>query len=181
MKAQDRSMPNERVFAGLWVLFFVLLALLAWWKPGGLVGAAIFTALAGSISLVFNGEVPRRTQARVALFPLGLVGLWGLAAVSPGASSAVAAGVGVLGGAAMVASPRLARGVKVFWTDAASPIGWSVSAVLLGVVYFLVITPIGVCMRLAGRDPMQRGFHAGPTYWEAREATEDRRRHYRQF
>ena len=38
------------------------------------------------------------------------------------------------------------------------PIGWVVSHLLLGVVYFLVLTPIGLTLRALGRDPLERRF-----------------------
>ena len=37
------------------------------------------------------------------------------------------------------------------WMDAGYPIGWTISILLLGSIYFLVVTPIGVVMRLVGR------------------------------
>ena len=48
--------------------------------------------------------------------------------------------------------------LMVGWTAAVFPIGWVMSYVLLGGVYFLVLTPIGLAMRICGRDPMQRKF-----------------------
>lgn len=47
------------------------------------------------------------------------------------------------------------------------PIGFVFSHVILAFVYYLVITPIGLLMRLLGRDPLQRRFDpALKTYWE---------------
>ena len=47
------------------------------------------------------------------------------------------------------------------------PIGFVLSHVILALVYYLVITPIGLLMRLLGRDPLQRRFEpALKTYWE---------------
>jgi len=45
-----------------------------------------------------------------------------------------------------------------------------VSPVVLGLIYFAVFTPVGVVMRLAGRDAMCRRFEpAKPSYWVPRE------------
>ena len=53
---------------------------------------------------------------------------------------------------------------------------------LLAAVYFGVLTPIGLIMRLAGRDPMERRIdRAAPTYWVARRPVTDVRRYFRQF
>ena len=52
---------------------------------------------------------------------------------------------------------------------AAYPIGWVVSHVLMIAIWFLVLTPIGVFMRAAGRDPLARGFgRTAATYWVRR-------------
>ena len=54
---------------------------------------------------------------------------------------------------------------------AAYPIGWVVGHVMIGVVFFTVVTPIGLLMRALGRDPLQRKFDASRTsYWEKRPA-----------
>ena len=45
-----------------------------------------------------------------------------------------------------------------------------VSPVILGLIFFGLFTPIGVVMRLAGRDAMKRAWEpARPSYWERRE------------
>ena len=54
----------------------------------------------------------------------------------------------------------------VGWMDASWPMGWVFSHVLLGVTYYLVITPIGLILRLLGKDPMRRRFdREAKTYW----------------
>lgn len=45
-----------------------------------------------------------------------------------------------------------------------------VSPLALGLIYFAVFTPVGLVMRLAGRDALSRRFEpARPTYWVRRE------------
>jgi hypothetical protein len=49
------------------------------------------------------------------------------------------------------------------------PIGFAVSHVILVLVYCVVLTPIGLTMRLFGYDPLARRFDAGAkTYWTPR-------------
>ena len=68
------------------------------------------------------------------------------------------------------------------WMYAAYPIGWTVSHVLLGIIFYLVITPIGLIMRLLGYDPMQRKLDPNAaTYWEPRAQVADVKRYFRQF
>lgn len=95
-----------------------------------------------------------------------------------GAVWAIAGAVGAMG----LARPPWIRPVYLGMCYAALPIGWVVSHVLLAGVYYLVITPIGLVMRLCGRDPMCRGFDAGAdSYWVARRATTRTDRYFRQY
>jgi len=78
--------------------------------------------------------------------------------------------------------PSLRRPMFVGWMYAAYPLGFIVSHVLLGLVYFGVVTPIGLLLRAVGHDPMTRRFdRSAKTYWIAREQTRDVRRYFRQF
>jgi hypothetical protein len=61
------------------------------------------------------------------------------------------------------------------------PLAWTVSTVLLILVYYLVLTPIGLALRLAGRDRMGRRFDSDrTTYWVKRNES-DPSRYFRQF
>ena len=75
----------------------------------------------------------------------------------------LAAVVGVAG----LLAPRSIRLVYLGAVYSAFPIGFVLSWLILGVVYFLVITPIGLCMKLARRDPLERRFERGErSYWK---------------
>lgn len=60
----------------------------------------------------------------------------------------------------------------------AFPIGFVVSHLLMGVIYYLVITPIGLVFRLTGRDVLGRRFdrsggNAPSSYWRERGPARD--------
>jgi hypothetical protein len=63
------------------------------------------------------------------------------------------------------------------------PIGFVVSHVVLAVVYYLVLTPIGLLMRLFGYDSMKKTFdREADSYWVPRSIADvDAKRHFRQF
>ncbi len=63
------------------------------------------------------------------------------------------------------------------------PIGFVVSHVVLAVVYYLVLTPIGLLTRLFGYDSMKKGFEPeAESYWVERPASgADTKRYLRQF
>jgi hypothetical protein len=75
-----------------------------------------------------------------------------------------------------LAFPALLKPVYVGWMLAAFPIGWTVSHLLLGSIFYLVITPLGLLLRLFGYDPMKRKFEpAAKTYWIEHERSETAR------
>jgi len=52
-----------------------------------------------------------------------------------------------------------------------APIASLVGPLLIGVVFFCVLTPLAIVMRLAGGDPLRlRRDRAAPSYWIARPA-----------
>jgi hypothetical protein len=52
----------------------------------------------------------------------------------------------------------------------------------MGVVYYLVITPTGLLMRLFGRDPLSRKFRRGAgSYWIRRQDDDSLDRYFRQY
>jgi len=62
------------------------------------------------------------------------------------------------------------------------PIGMVVATVILMVIYYLILTPIGILLRMSRYDPMRRRFNpdAG-TYWVPRNPVVDRERYFKQF
>jgi len=87
----------------------------------------------------------------------------------------------VLGVVGLIA-PGLIRPVYVVWMIAVFPIGWTVSHLLLAAIFYLVITPLAVMMKLIGRDPMHRSFDkSAASYWVPRNRNRDSKQYFRQF
>jgi hypothetical protein len=97
----------------------------------------------------------------------------------------VALGIGALAvviGGLGLARPQLIRPIFVGWMVLAFPIGWTISLVLLGLVYYGLFLPIGLVFRLVGRDALQlRPRPNLTTYWTSRPEVADVRRYFRQF
>lgn len=56
------------------------------------------------------------------------------------------------------------------WMGLAYFLNKLVSPIVLGVLYYCMVTPLGFAMRLAGKDPMRRKFDAAAdSYWIARQ------------
>ena len=63
------------------------------------------------------------------------------------------------------------RVVFVVLMVVAAPIGFVLSHVLMAAIFYLVMTPIGLCFKLIGRDVMGRKFDTkATTYWHRRSA-----------
>ena len=89
-----------------------------------------------------------------------------------------AAAVGAMG----LVRPQLVRPIFVGWMIAAWPIGWAVSHLMLAGVYYLLITPLGLVMRVCGRDKLQmRPDTQAKTYWTPRPPAPPADRYFRQF
>jgi len=90
----------------------------------------------------------------------------------------VASAIGSVG----LAVPAWVRPVYVAWMGLAFPIGWTVSHVMMLAVFYLVLTPIGLTMRLCGRDPMQRQLdREAKTCWLPRSPRKVLKSYFQQF
>ena len=79
-------------------------------------------------------------------------------------------------------APPIRRLVYVGWMYAAFPIGWTVSHLLMAVIYYLAVTPIALIIRAMGRDPLNRRFdRSAKTYWMTHERSDDISRYFRQY
>jgi hypothetical protein len=88
----------------------------------------------------------------------------------------VAAAVGPLG----LIAPALVRPVFVGAMVVTFPIGWVVSHVLLGAVFYCLFTPLGVLFRWAGRDPLGLRRIQAESYWQPKPPPPDLRSYFRQ-
>lgn len=78
--------------------------------------------------------------------------------------------------------PALAKPLYTGLMAAAFPIGWVVSHLLLGLVYYGLFTPLALIFRLLGRDPLRRKLdRAAPSYWIETEPAAAPAGYFRQF
>ena len=81
-----------------------------------------------------------------------------------------AAVVAAVFGACAVAVPRLLAPLNRAWTRFGLVLHKIVSPVVLGIMFFGVILPTGLLMRLLGKDPLRLAFDpAAPSYWITRQ------------
>ena len=91
-------------------------------------------------------------------------------------------GLGAASLALALVRPALVRPIYLGLMLATYPIGWIVSHLILVLVYYLVVTPVGLALRLAGRDPLlKRPDRTRVSYWRERPPVHDVKRYFRQF
>ncbi len=80
-----------------------------------------------------------------------------------------AAGAGFFLTAGLIGYPIL-RPIYVVWMKFAFVLGWINTRVLLGVFFYLILTPIGLAMRIFGKDLLDVRLDREKTsYWSVRE------------
>jgi hypothetical protein len=74
--------------------------------------------------------------------------------------------------------PRSLKWVYVAWMTLAMLMGAVVSTVLLVLLFFLVVTPIGLVARLAGKDFLSLKLQPGAaSYWILRDTSKPKQKH----
>jgi hypothetical protein len=196
-----------KIFGAMLLVFFIILGKIAFSTEHALLYAALFTGTCFLISIALNNDFPKKTQMLGLIIPLMLLGIWGFdkAAVASGNPALntvhvlkfwprlegigaqwlvffIVAAIGVLGGIAIFASRSLGAAIYRTWMFAALPIGWTISHGILGIVFFLVLTPIGLIMRAMGKDSMGKSFDPkAATYWIPHAKAESSKRYFQQF
>lgn len=78
--------------------------------------------------------------------------------------------------------PVLIRGLFLFLNFVAFPIGWVVSHVILFLVYYLLLTPVGFVMEIVGYDPLHRTINKNDaSYWIKRSETKSSDSYFKQY
>ena len=74
--------------------------------------------------------------------------------------------------------PRALVWPNRIWMALAEVLSFISTRIILGVVYFLVLTPIGFFKRLSGWDPLNRRAQPGETYWRPYSERQRDRQHF---
>ena len=130
-------------------------------------------------------DPPRKTLrqfAALCLVIFGSMALWEALVRGHSRVAAILAFLALAVGPLGLARPEWIRWFFVGWMVLAFPIGWTVSQVLLAVLFFGLFTPIGLVFKLFGRDPLERTRRPDrKTYWTPKPAPADLRRYFKQF
>jgi len=77
--------------------------------------------------------------------------------------------------------PQSLRQVQAAWMKVGHVLGAINTKIILGIVYYLLITPMGLIMRLMGKDPMQRAVTPGTDTYRVVRAPRSRQHMRNQF
>ena len=139
---------------------------------------------------------PDRNELRkfgfISLVAFGLLGVWLFirqsifgVELSPGAARIGAYLCWALAGGSLAGSltvPETLRPLYVILTAISLPIGFVVSHVLMALIFYGLLTPIGLFFRITGRDALQRRIDpSAKSYWQTRQVVQDRARYFKQF
>jgi saxitoxin biosynthesis operon SxtJ-like protein len=75
--------------------------------------------------------------------------------------AAAGLGVGVVG----LVWPAAVRWIYTGWMVVAFPIGWTVSHLMLAVLFYLIFTPVAFVFRAMGRDVLRLRRGTSASYW----------------
>jgi hypothetical protein len=64
------------------------------------------------------------------------------------------------------------------WMRFAEALSWVMTRLILFLVFYLVVTPIGLLRRLMGGDPLRRRAAPAPSYWRPYPARQRDPKHY---
>ena len=129
----------------------------------------------GFIALVVFGALGALVLWHGRLFGLGL-GSWARPAAT------VLWAVGLASGVLSVIRPEGNRLLYVGLSAVTYPIGLVVSYVLMGAIFFGLLTPVNLIFRLLGRDALSRAFAPrAESYWIRRTGLPPVARYFRQF
>ena len=89
---------------------------------------------------------------------------------------------GLVIGLVLLALPGIAWPFYVVWYGLACVIGLVVGNILLAVVFYILITGVGLAMRMAGKCSIRKKLNKqSASYWKDAKPVSDPQRYYRQF
>ena len=74
--------------------------------------------------------------------------------------------------------PILLKPIYILWMTFAVMLGWVMTRVILSIVFYIIITPIGLITRLLGEDFLNFKISKTDSYWNNRDSSEELNQNY---
>ena len=148
--------------------------------------------MASMIELDFNpDERTLRQFGWIALVGFGLVAClawfellvfsFGLGAAKPWVAG-ITAGLAVTAGCFSLVHPKANRGIYVGMAVITYPIGFVLSYVIMGLLFYGMIAPTALALRALGHDPLKRSYDPEATsYWTPCRPRREKSSYFKQF
>jgi hypothetical protein len=134
------------------------------------------------MALVSFNRAPDRRVLRQFGWVAFAVGVLGGSFAWSGWPAVVTIALGAFSGVAALVHPPANRPLFVALSALTYPIGIVVSYVVLTALFYLVVTPVGLLVRLTGTDPLNRRADPRSTsYWTAARPARPKRDYFRQY
>ena len=101
----------------------------------------------------------------------GQTGVW---------TDVLAIGSVVVGGAGLIV-PAVVRPIYTGWMIAAFPIGWTISKIVIALMFYLVFTPVAMVFKLMGRDLLRLKRRQASSYWGKKSDARSGQEYMRQY
>jgi hypothetical protein len=82
--------------------------------------------------------------------------------------AAVEVTAGLVVGIVGLVRPSAIRPIYTGWMIAAFPIGWTVSRLMVLLMFYVVFTPVALIFRVMGRDALRLRRSQGSSYWSVK-------------
>ena len=121
-----------------------------------------------------------RQFAGLWLVVFGGLAVWRAASGTVDAWTYALAGAAVVVGVAGLIWPAAVRPIFTGWMIVAFTIGWTVSKLALGLMFYVMFTFVGVVFRLTGRDLLKLRRRSSASYWEPKAGSQSSAEYLRQ-
>ena len=101
----------------------------------------------------------------------GQTGLW---------TDVLAIGAVVVGGLGLIV-PAVVRPIYTGWMIVAFPIGWTVSKLVISLMFYLLFTPVAMVFKLMGRDILRLRRGQASSYWAPKSGARSGQEYMRQY
>ena len=68
-----------------------------------------------------------------------------------------------------ILNSKLLKPLKIVWIKFGEILGRFIAPLVMGIIYFIILTPIGLLMRLIGKDLLNLKFTEKKSYWIKKE------------
>ena len=164
----DRT--EQRNFGMVMAVALTLLAVLRWWHGGELPGyilLAVMTCLAAGMAVP---TILSKTAAMWLRYSVTAVALGAALLLRVSYSDGFPLRLLIVAAAFLTAgaiAPAALKPILIVWLKVAIGLNWVMTRLLLSIVFFGMIVPFRICIRIFGKDPMKRArLPDAPTYWE---------------